>query len=142
MGFIPLPPGMDPEMIPAAMPPPGVMPNFKDPESLKGTMIGVTVTLMVVSVFLAVCALPSRLKKPKFADICIVISLVIAIGYSVVIISRKWNAVYSKSGHFLADDKKKVSSWAYHMYDLPISHITKRWTIVSSVIVSDEPPED
>ena len=55
MATIQLPPGVDLCLVPAAMPPPGVVPNFDNPESLATANIAVTVVMLTIStIFLAV----------------------------------------------------------------------------------------
>ncbi|KAL9595251.1 MAG: hypothetical protein Q9219_006555 [cf. Caloplaca sp. 3 TL-2023] len=58
-----LPPGMDPSMIPIATPPPGVLPNFENPETRAPTAIGVIV-LFTILMFLFVCVrIPSNVMR-------------------------------------------------------------------------------
>lgn len=45
----PFPPGVNPATVPAAPPPPGVVPNLVDPESLEAVTIAISVLMIVLT---------------------------------------------------------------------------------------------
>lgn len=57
---------MDPNMIPAAKPPPGIMPNFINPVTLANEIVAVASTVLVLTFILLSVRLFSTLCYAKF----------------------------------------------------------------------------
>ncbi|PTB68949.1 hypothetical protein BBK36DRAFT_2315 [Trichoderma citrinoviride] len=97
MATIQLPPGVDLCLVPAAMPPPGVVPNFDNPESLATAIIAVTVVMLTIStIFLAVRVF-TNFPKYNSADYFAFIGFLLNIVYTGVLLSvteysrHQWN---------------------------------------------------
>lgn len=60
-----IPPGVDPSKSPAAIPPPGVNPNFVDPPSLKAAALAISIALMAIATILVAVRLFVRVKDKK-----------------------------------------------------------------------------
>ncbi|KAM0248269.1 hypothetical protein ACHAQJ_009510 [Trichoderma viride] len=93
-----LPPGTDLCQIPAAVPPPGVIPDLNTPPPLAPALIAVTTVMLTFSVIFTVGRFWINIHKLKIADYFAMIGLVLSIGYSSVILSmvryagHQWNA--------------------------------------------------
>lgn len=114
-------PGMDPNMIPAAKPPPGVMPNFINPVTLANNIVAVASTVLVLTAILLSIRLFSTLKITRSAsydDCAIVIAMVLSTAYAALIIDTR--------------DK------ARHGWDVPISAYTTRYfkIILSETVIA------
>ncbi|KAL6875001.1 hypothetical protein J3F83DRAFT_535429 [Trichoderma novae-zelandiae] len=99
MSSLQLPPGVDLCLVPAALPPPGVIPNFVNPTSLAPAIIAVSVVMLTVStVFLAARVLTNFPKYNK-ADYFAFIGFALNAAYTGVLLS--------------------VTAYSRHQWDVP-----------------------
>lgn len=68
MSSLTIPPGTDLCQLPAAMPPPGVVPNFVDPESLAPALIAVSAVMLTWSTIFIAARLWMNWRDLKLAD--------------------------------------------------------------------------
>ena len=87
-----LPPGTDISMIPSLSPPPGVVPNFLDPDNLEGPILAVSITACVLAFALLSARLYSTTRLTKsfgLDDGAAVIALAFSVSYAGLIISTR-----------------------------------------------------
>ncbi|KAM6477264.1 hypothetical protein HDV62DRAFT_373269 [Trichoderma sp. SZMC 28011] len=97
MASLTIPPGVDLCQIPASLPPPGVVPNFVDPESLAGAIIAVSVVMLTWSTTFVAARLWMNWRNLKLADYFAIIGWVLNVAYTGLILSvarysrHQWN---------------------------------------------------
>ncbi|KAJ4861648.1 hypothetical protein T069G_02602 [Trichoderma breve] len=97
MSSLTIPPGTDLCQLPAAMPPPGVVPNFVDPESLAPALIAVSAVMLTWSTIFIAARLWMNWRDLKLADYFAIIACVLNAAYTGLILSvarysrHQWN---------------------------------------------------
>ncbi|KAL6806622.1 hypothetical protein GGI42DRAFT_321698 [Trichoderma sp. SZMC 28013] len=97
MSSLTIPPGVDLCQIPASPPPPGVVPNFVDPESLAGALIAVSAVMLTWSTIFLAARMWMNWRNLKLADYFAIIAGVLNGAYTGLILSvarysrHQWN---------------------------------------------------
>ncbi|KAL7951824.1 hypothetical protein V8C42DRAFT_339731 [Trichoderma barbatum] len=97
MSSLTLPPGADLCQIPAAPPPPGVVPNFVDPESLSTAIIAVSTVMLVWSTIFMAARIWMNFRDFKLADYFAIIACVLSAAYTGLVLTiteysrHQWN---------------------------------------------------
>lgn len=92
-----LPSGVDLCQVPAAMPPPGVVPNFVNPASLATAIIAVSVVMLTISTIFLAARVVTNFPKYNKADYFAFVGFVLNAAYTGVLLSvteysrHQWN---------------------------------------------------